>query len=497
MLPGEYCMGKVSPWVYADKQGGSKIAIGGGPRGFLSINLNERNLSIVVHSFFSAWMLSFLFEGRIFYEFLDLYALSSQTMIFGGIGAMFIGLLLSGLLIKTKRDAKRLYLFAFPLFILLSLPYFSSPTILWTAGIIAGSLLSGACVAAWGFYLKSGTPKSERIKTVADMLILSNVLMILLNTAAVYISPQTGLALSLLMLAGAFLFALKLPVDKSEAPFISASKDTTTGIGGLLAFLCLFIVIITINSGLMYEVVNPAFMHLDWLTSWYWALPYIAALFVMRNMPSKISRTYILYMAITMIGFSFIGFMCLDRSAASYLIINTLMLAACGIYDLFWWSILGEMLDFHRNPAIVLGIGLSANVFGVLLGGLIGSTVTSVGAAGFHPTLLALAVVCITLALLPPLTGGLSVLLRNHAYLSRFIEMPVQEQVSRFDRIADTGNLSERERKVASLLLQGKTYRAIAAELYISENTVKYYVKNIYSKLNIQRRGELIDLVIQ
>jgi DNA-binding NarL/FixJ family response regulator len=36
----------------------------------------------------------------------------------------------------------------------------------------------------------------------------------------------------------------------------------------------------------------------------------------------------------------------------------------------------------------------------------------------------------------------------------------------------------------------------IASELFISENTVKYYVKNIYSKLGIKSREELIDMVL-
>lgn len=54
-------------------------------------------------------------------------------------------------------------------------------------------------------------------------------------------------------------------------------------------------------------MVNPAFANIEWLTSWYWALPYIAALFVMRNLPRRINRTYILYAAIAMIGLSFIG----------------------------------------------------------------------------------------------------------------------------------------------------------------------------------------------
>ena len=47
------------------------------------------------------------------------------------------------------------------------------------------------------------------------------------------------------------------------------------------------------------------------------------------------------------------------------------MLGACGIFDLFWWSILGEMLDYSDNPAQPFGIGLSANVFGVLCGGVL------------------------------------------------------------------------------------------------------------------------------
>ena len=57
--------------------------------------------------------------------------------------------------------------------------------------------------------------------------------------------------------------------------------------------------------------------------------------------------------------------------------------------------------------------------------------------------------------------------------------MPEFKQNSQIDKISEYGNLSEREKQVALLLLQGKTYKTIAGELFISENTVKYYVKNI------------------
>ena len=443
-------------------------------------------------------MLAFLFEGQIFYSLADTYKVDPAVMVFCGVAAMLAGLLQCGLFVKTNKAAKRRCRCSFIFFIAISVIFFFPPSVFWTAGIIAGSFLAGGCVAAWAFYLKSSTPKNERIKTVADMLILSNVLMILLNMAAIHLSPQTGLALAMFMLLGAFAFALKLPADRDTASSThSEQKENPVGIARLLVFLGMFIVIITINSGLMYQVVNPAFAHLEGLTSWYWALPYIAALFVMRNLPRRMNRAYILYVAIAMIGLSFIGFMSLGRGAASYFVVNTLMLGACGVYDLFWWIILGEMLELHKNPAKILGIGLSANVLGVLLGGLIGKAITSADMHLPDPTLLALVVVCVTLVLLPPLHKHLSSLLKGHAYLSAFSELPTQEQSGQLVQAARFGNLSERESQVTSLLVQGKTYRMIAGELYISENTVKYYVKNIYSKFNIQSRAELIDIILK
>jgi len=320
--------------------------------------------------------------------------------------------------------------------------------------------------------------------------------MIPLNMAAIHLSPRIGLALSMLALSGAFIFALRLPTGNDAAPGDTAvAKEEPVNIAGSLALLCLFILVITINSGLMYQVINPAFAHNEWLTSWYWAIPYVVAVYAMRNPALKTNRTYMLYVALAMIGFSFIAFVFLDRSAMSYLVVNTLMLGACGIYDLFWWSILGEMLDFCKNPATVFGIGLSANVLGVLIGGLIGNAIPSAGTQAFNPTMLALAVVCVTLALLPPLHKRLCSLLQDHAYLVMFSEVSPWQESTPADQPAAFESLSERERQVASLLLQRKTYKMIAGELFISENTVKYYVKNIYSKLGIRSREELIDIV--
>jgi len=50
--------------------------------------------------------------------------------------------------------------------------------------------------------------------------------------------------------------------------------------------------------------------------------------------------------------------------------------------------------------------------------------------------------------------------------------------------------LTENENKILRLIAEGKTNREIAAEIYLSEKTVKNYVSSILSKLNLRRRSE-------
>jgi DNA-binding NarL/FixJ family response regulator len=74
--------------------------------------------------------------------------------------------------------------------------------------------------------------------------------------------------------------------------------------------------------------------------------------------------------------------------------------------------------------------------------------------------------------------------------------VPSDQNVA-MDNFKMTGVLTERECEIAALLLRGRTYKMVANELYLSENTVKTHIKNIYSKLNIRSKAELVSLLIQ
>lgn len=61
-------------------------------------------------------------------------------------------------------------------------------------------------------------------------------------------------------------------------------------------------------------------------------------------------------------------------------------------------------------------------------------------------------------------------------------------------KIKDIENLSIREREIFDLIVVGKSNKEIALEVNVSINTVKFHVKNIYGKLNIKSRKEVLTI---
>lgn len=54
--------------------------------------------------------------------------------------------------------------------------------------------------------------------------------------------------------------------------------------------------------------------------------------------------------------------------------------------------------------------------------------------------------------------------------------------------------LTEQEHKIFDLIVEGKTNREIAAEVYLAEKTVKNYVSNLLAKLGVRHRSQVAAL---
>lgn len=76
-------------------------------------------------------------------------------------------------------------------------------------------------------------------------------------------------------------------------------------------------------------------------------------------------------------------------------------------------------------------------------------------------------------------------------------EPPGQPPPFPVERVADEYGLSNREKEVFELLVQGKSNAEISRLLFISEGTVKVHIHNIYQKLGITNRRQINQILLE
>ena len=111
-----------------------------------------------------------------------------------------------------------------------------------------------------------------------------------------------------------------------------------------------------------------------------------------------------------------------------------------------------------------------------------------------------------SLAIFEPIGSSVAILLIHLLtifWIKVFVDRIERESVdSKKDNIeqievAKKFNLSKRETEIFLLVIQGKNNREIQDELFISYHTVKNHIYNIFRKMNVKNRYQLINLISQ
>jgi len=438
------------------------------------------NVSVMIASLLGAWIISFPYEGQLLYTLAKSYGVECTAILDISLLMLVVGLVAGGIFVRTIQMAKNVLIISIPVCILLTITFFFNTYSIWTITLAGCAATAGVSITACGHFIKKEVEPENRFRAAAEILIYMFFIKMVISNISLYISIQAGIAVILFVLGAASFLSLKLLNVENKKSFPTAF-DKKKGMKALLV-LFLFVMIVAIDFGIMTQIVNPKYNSFDWLTSWYWLLPYVAAAYIMIRIRKAENRSNVLYIAVGMIGFGFLLFLILDQSITSYLIVNTVMMAAWAIYDVFWWSSLAGMLEMTKNPATIFSVGFSAIMIGVLLGKVVAEN--SLLISDFTLYVVTMAVLCSTLVILPVL----------HRFLSSMIKKNAELQVN-FPNNTDL--LTDRERQIVALALKGRTYKLIAAELHLSENTVKTHIKNIYSKLGVKTKAELYSYIME
>ncbi len=96
------------------------------------------------------------------------------------------------------------------------------------------------------------------------------------------------------------------------------------------------------------------------------------------------------------------------------------------------------------------------------------------------------------------LVSALEAVGRGESLLDPAVTGKVLERMRRIasaDEPDELAALTQQERKILALVAEGKTNKEIAAEVFLSDKTVKNYVSSILAKLNLERRAQAAAFV--
>lgn len=85
----------------------------------------------------------------------------------------------------------------------------------------------------------------------------------------------------------------------------------------------------------------------------------------------------------------------------------------------------------------------------------------------------------------------------NKFFVRDYVKFSLDDNLQFLDVALQKYQISTREREIMELILQGKSNKEIEEMLFISYNTVKNHIYNLYQKLGVKSRGQLIHFILE
>ena len=262
-------------------------------------------------------------------------------------------------------------------------------------------------------------------------------------------------------------------------------------------------------KGILFQEIPFLFFRYSSVSSAALCAGYVMCILAVTRLMNKRHIGISIYLSNSVFLFAFICYIINAESAWLSILFAAVMFATFALNDLFIYDTLFAFGDRYSDSSNIFGIGFGVSVFSLFLGQLVGIYVQDT--SNFHEWLVTIAYSVATLVL-PYLRLSMTKLLSDTAFRVRpidaipdveYLDMgPVATPLAQ-EAPLDLGDgitseieqLSQRENEVLNLLLKGYPNELIASTLFISNNTLKKHIQNIYNKLGVHSRSELFILM--
>lgn len=457
----------------------------------------KKHFAVWSIALYFSWVLAFPYYGIVFLplnEGLDAtaYYCTSAYLMFHA-----LGYLAGALFLKKTYPWKYLMSGSLVGTIAINLAIWFSPAALWVAGFSLLGFISSFYVLGWSHLYRLFYP-ADKVHIIVHMAVRSNIIAVLIIALSTIV-PKTVLMAVMLtpLLAAGWLLISKGP---KPIPAVTPIPKTTIIFPSLLMLvLCLFFAAFKLSAGFMYRVIHysyPVMDHYRLIDTYYHYIPFIFTLVFILHYHKKIQRHFLAFAGIALLGLSFVTFALAGENLVSFILTTTLIEAAFALLNVFSWTLLGDLSSSYGSAHRFFGFGLFAILFGTFTGGLIGEYLLLHGDSPRALTALyATAAIFLTLVIIPWFKEKVEDK-ETGLILKDYLTQPLAPDDLLSLLFAEVG-LTAREKEVSRLLLEGLSNKEMAGKLFISENTLKTHLRNIYRKFGVSKRNELINLMKQ
>lgn len=368
-------------------------------------------------------------------------------------------------------------------------------------------MLAGLLVSRWMAWFSSAVTVLKRGSIFGKTVGLTYVILPIIIALSVF--PGTnfyGFLLSALAaLAGGY-YANQLPLPKGK--------------NGLLHWLnllppldlLLFAVISYSFISLLYDMIfiiniqQPIFELLI-------IIPYLFICLLLAKWSDSVGRFFFPIVALFLAGLGFLTYLIAKPDNVAYLFVDLLILSAMLCVHFYYWLSLVDRQSNHHAPFYLsIGVSFELIIFSVIYSIMpyvntnVENKTTVVGVTGLVLVLAGFAITTYTLYIsymkhhTKQASKSTEII---HPVYNDFKEPALNSMLQFYNKSqgeVDTVltykfNLTARETEVAKLLFTGYTNEEIKEILYISMNTVKYHIRNIYNKIGVSKRNEAAEIV--
>lgn len=436
---------------------------------------------------FLGWTYALSSNSYIFQEYIE----KNNIKVISGLNlysvlAYFAGLALAYFLISSVSMARKTIQICLSLCLCYSFLFVMDHTILQDIFSIFIALVAGCASACYGCWFRQLIPDNSSVKPIGLFICATGGVIYIVGLVSAAIHCKAGLFLAFLFLIYSMYESMRLPsfdeTFKKESKRIFRSEDVRSP-----SLILLFLLFTEIHVSYLYTVVNMHYTEYIKTADYFWYFAFIILILItMRYCTSFRPQQSINYMFLGL-ALAYILYDCLPHTLTTYIILITISMAVQGLAEIMSLVQLRHILSCNAHSIHVFVCHLLINFTGRILGCASAQFLLQFQVFQKNFTNIAVLFVLLCIAIF---SFWLQKIIDNAPLQVSAAkpELP-QKQPDLLPLLHKT--LSDRETQIALMIIDGKTQKEIAEAISLSENTIKFHTKNIYTKLDIHSKQEL------